>query len=149
MIGPIARGSSLVVLFWFMLCVSPATVLNADSSVRFGDAPSLNHPEPHSNYRRCFNRWFRFASYCRCRGNISRLTHHCRRSAIHRRDTSRSARVVDARGKWLIPGLIDMHVHLDEVISPEMFTQFGVTSVRDVGSRLVTIQKVARHARKG
>ncbi len=49
--------------------------------------------------------------------------------------------VVDGHDKWLIPGLIDMHVHLDEVITPEMFARFGVTSVRDMGSRLVTIQR--------
>jgi len=50
------------------------------------------------------------------------------------------AKVIDGHGKWLIPGLIDMHVHLDEVVTPIMFAQYGVTSVRDVGSRLVTIQ---------
>ncbi len=52
-----------------------------------------------------------------------------------------NAQIVDAKNRWLIPGLIDMHVHLDEVITPEMFLKFGVTSVRDVGSRLVTIQR--------
>lgn len=55
------------------------------------------------------------------------------------------ATVVKANGKWIIPGLIDMHVHLDEVIvdpgRPGQFLRYGVTSVRDVGSRLVTIQK--------
>lgn len=59
------------------------------------------------------------------------------------------ATVVDAHGKWLIPGLIDMHVHLDEVISPEAFTLFGVTTVRDVGSRLVTLQQWRALAAKG
>lgn len=52
-----------------------------------------------------------------------------------------NAQIVDAKDRWLIPGLIDMHVHLDEVITPEMFIKFGVTSVRDVGSRLMTIQR--------
>lgn len=51
------------------------------------------------------------------------------------------ATIVNGEGKWLVPGLIDMHVHLDEVITPEMFVRFGVTSVRDVGSRLVTMQR--------
>ena len=50
------------------------------------------------------------------------------------------ARIVSARGKWLIPGLIDMHVHLDEVLTPGAFVLYGVTSVRDVGSNLKTIQ---------
>jgi len=60
-----------------------------------------------------------------------------------------SARIVDLHGKWLLPGLIDMHVHLDEDISPSAFPLFGVTSVRDVGSRLVTIQKLRARAAKG
>jgi imidazolonepropionase-like amidohydrolase len=59
------------------------------------------------------------------------------------------ATLVDARGKWLVPGLIDMHVHLDEVISPEAFTLYGVTTVRDVGSRLVTLQQWRARAAKG
>jgi hypothetical protein len=56
---------------------------------------------------------------------------------------------VDAQGKWVIPGLIDMHVHLDEVISPSAFVLYGVTSVRDVGSRLVTLQKLRARAVAG
>lgn len=56
---------------------------------------------------------------------------------------------IDATGKWIIPGLIDMHVHLDEVITPSAFVLFGVTTVRDVGSRLVTLQKLRARAMKG
>ena len=59
------------------------------------------------------------------------------------------ARIVDLRGKWALPGLIDMHVHLDEVLTPAAFPLFGVTSVRDVGSRLVTIQKLRAIAARG
>jgi imidazolonepropionase-like amidohydrolase len=59
------------------------------------------------------------------------------------------ARVVDAAGKWLIPGLIDLHVHLDEVLTPGAFPLFGVTSVRDVGSRLVTLQRLRARAASG
>lgn len=59
------------------------------------------------------------------------------------------ARQVQASGKWLIPGLIDMHVHLDEDISPEAYSLFGVTAVRDVGSRLVTLQKLRARASRG
>ncbi|MBC8103493.1 MAG: amidohydrolase family protein [Cytophagales bacterium] len=58
-------------------------------------------------------------------------------------------RTVDARGKWLVPGLIDLHVHLDEVLTPGAFPLFGVTAVRDVGSRLVTLQKLRARAAKG
>jgi imidazolonepropionase-like amidohydrolase len=44
--------------------------------------------------------------------------------------------VVDARGKYLIPGLWDTHVHVTpfgEEILP-LFVAYGVTAVRDVGS---------------
>jgi imidazolonepropionase-like amidohydrolase len=59
------------------------------------------------------------------------------------------ARTIDVSGKWLIPGLIDMHVHLDEDISPGACVLFGVTSVRDVGSRLVALQQLRARAAKG
>ena len=47
------------------------------------------------------------------------------------------AQVVDARGKYLIPGLWDAHVHLS-FAGPEilpLFVAHGVTTVRDAGSR--------------
>ena len=56
------------------------------------------------------------------------------------------ATVVDARGRYLIPGLIDAHVHLVHVLrgmqvtADEIFPLFlaaGVTSVRDVGDEVV------------
>jgi imidazolonepropionase-like amidohydrolase len=52
------------------------------------------------------------------------------------------ARRVDGRGKYLIPGLWDMHVHLSvagESALP-LFLAHGVTSVRDLGSRLGEVQ---------
>src|SRR5262245_41461084 len=63
------------------------------------------------------------------------------------------ARVIDARGKFIIPGLIDAHVHLvhrlnfahvtgDEVLPA--FLAAGVTSVRDTGDEIVAQTLVAR-----
>jgi len=54
------------------------------------------------------------------------------------------ARVVDAQGKFLIPGLWDMHVHTvfgdwlprDEKITLPLFVANGVTGVRDMGGDL-------------
>jgi len=54
--------------------------------------------------------------------------------------------VVDGRGKFVIPGLIDTHVHLmwdrDSVMAPdsairslELFVPFGVTTVREASAR--------------
>ena len=50
----------------------------------------------------------------------------------------KNARVVDGRGKFLIPGLWDLHVHLSwttEIALPVLVAN-GVTSVRDMGGRL-------------
>jgi len=59
------------------------------------------------------------------------------------------AHVIDGAGKWIIPGLIDMHVHLDEVLTPGAFTLFGVTTVRDVGSGRETIDALRKRAADG
>jgi imidazolonepropionase-like amidohydrolase len=59
------------------------------------------------------------------------------------------AHVVDARGKYLIPGLWDMHVHTafgdwlppnEKVILP-LFVANGVTGVRDMGSDLKVVKQ--------
>ena len=46
-------------------------------------------------------------------------------------DIPRTAETVDLTGKWVIPGLIDAHVHVDRWSLPR-FLAFGVTSVRDL-----------------
>lgn len=50
-------------------------------------------------------------------------------------------RVIDGRGRFLIPGLWDMHVHFlyDEALTEamaELFLAYGITSVRDTGGNL-------------
>src|SRR5687767_7881315 len=53
------------------------------------------------------------------------------------------ATVIDARGKYLIPGLWDMHVHLSyygEAALP-MLVANGITGVRDMGGNLDEIDK--------
>lgn len=67
------------------------------------------------------------------------------------------ARSIDARGKYLLPGLIDAHVHLvhvldyaqvtgDEILP--LFLAAGVTSVRSTGDEIVAATLVARIARE-
>ena len=53
------------------------------------------------------------------------------------------ARVVDGRGKFLIPGLWDMHVHLAKAGAPALglFVANGVTSVRDVGGDFAVVRQ--------
>jgi N-acyl-D-aspartate/D-glutamate deacylase len=54
------------------------------------------------------------------------------------------ARLVDGSGKYLIPGLWDMHVHevfgdwipRNEKVLPRLFVANGVTGVRDMGGDL-------------
>ncbi|PYN36182.1 MAG: hypothetical protein DME01_09335 [Candidatus Rokuibacteriota bacterium] len=48
------------------------------------------------------------------------------------------ATLIDGRGKFLIPGLVDMHVHVytPEKWHPEFFLAAGVTTVLDLGGQL-------------
>lgn len=43
-----------------------------------------------------------------------------------------TARVIDGRGKYLVPGLVDAHVHLEEDGDLPQFVAAGVTTVRDL-----------------
>lgn len=65
------------------------------------------------------------------------------------------ARVIDARGKYIIPGLIDAHVHLVHVLDfarmtgeeiLPLFLANGVTSVRDTGDQVVAEKLLANYA---
>ncbi len=49
----------------------------------------------------------------------------------------RAARRVDGRGAYLIPGLADMHVHLDSVSHLAHYIAAGVTTVRNMNGRPV------------
>jgi hypothetical protein len=65
------------------------------------------------------------------------------------------ARVVELRGKYVIPGLIDAHVHLGTTPRPpdvargvlEASLMGGVTSVRDMGGALHVVRPLALAAR--
>ncbi|MCS6830673.1 MAG: amidohydrolase family protein [Armatimonadota bacterium] len=62
---------------------------------------------------------------------------------------SSAVKLVDGKGGWVIPGLIDLHVHVDEVKTPELFVRYGVTSVRDMGSSPQVISEWRRRWREG
>jgi imidazolonepropionase-like amidohydrolase len=61
----------------------------------------------------------------------------------------KSATTIDATGKFLVPGLWDMHVHEifgewipeDDKITPALFIINGVTGVRDMGGDLATLKR--------
>lgn len=60
-------------------------------------------------------------------------------SSIHIPD---GVRPVQAKGRWVIPGLIDMHVHLSTVatVPTELYVVNGVTAVRDLGGHLTMLR---------
>src|SRR5918996_680550 len=53
--------------------------------------------------------------------------------------TPKGARIVSAKGKFLIPGLWDMHVHLGASDLPRLVAN-GVTGVRDMGNVLANVE---------
>src|SRR2546423_2747877 len=55
--------------------------------------------------------------------------------ADRRADVPKSALIINARGKFLIPGLWDMHVHLTQE-DLSVLVAYGVTGVRDMGNSL-------------
>ena len=68
-----------------------------------------------------------------------------------------NAQVIEARGKYLIPGLWDMHVHEifgdwlpeDEKIAPLLFVANGITGVRDMGGDLEPLKRWRTRAASG
>ncbi len=63
-----------------------------------------------------------------------------------------SSHRIDGKGKFLIPGLWDMHVHLTydarfTASMPELFLKYGITSVRDTGGMLEKLTPVIEKMR--
>lgn len=63
----------------------------------------------------------------------------------------RGARVVDGRGKYLIPGLWDMHVHLSylEPATLALFPANGVLAVREMGGEVEELLRYRGDVREG
>lgn len=63
------------------------------------------------------------------------------------------ARVVDARGKFLVPGLWDMHAHLAALTPvdhvPERYVGYGVLGIRDMGGYADTLFPLRGRIRAG
>ena len=61
------------------------------------------------------------------------------------------ARVIDGRGKYIIPGLWDMHVHVDDAgdcFFP-LVVDNGVTGLRDMGSSISQLERWRERRQKG
>lgn len=64
------------------------------------------------------------------------------------RDAPPGTRVLDARGRYAIPGLFDFHAHTGDA-NPEAFIGYGITSVRDTGynlDQLVALEDRSEHS---
>src|SRR4029077_2267303 len=61
------------------------------------------------------------------------------------------ANVVDAKGKFILPGLWDMHAHFEQVEWGPIYLAAGVTTVRDCGNELefITAARDAIPQRRG
>jgi imidazolonepropionase-like amidohydrolase len=72
--------------------------------------------------------------------------------AVGRRGSVRipaGATVFDAQGKTLLPGLWDMHAHIEQVEWGPIYLAAGVTTARDVGNELEFISAVRDALRNG
>lgn len=49
--------------------------------------------------------------------------------------------VADVSGKWLVPGFIDMHVHINEGYAPQ-FVASGITTVRNTAGNLIELRRL-------
>lgn len=61
---------------------------------------------------------------------------------------ARADQVIDAAGRTLLPGLFDLHAHIDRW-SGGLDIAAGVTSVRDMGNDNATMQDMLREEREG
>jgi imidazolonepropionase-like amidohydrolase len=69
----------------------------------------------------------------------------------------RDAQIIDGRGKFLIPGLVDSHLHLTGSGEPAGSREFvvplllanGITTVRDMGGYLESLEPLRRDIQRG
>jgi Amidohydrolase family len=61
------------------------------------------------------------------------------------------ARVIDAHGKWVIPGLIDMHVHGSsrKDVPIALYVANGITAIRDMGGNVTSLRMTRQRIESG
>ncbi|HEY7096456.1 MAG TPA: amidohydrolase family protein [Terriglobales bacterium] len=70
-----------------------------------------------------------------------------------KQEIPRDAEIVDAHGKWIIPGLIDMHAHVSmddsDQLPLRLYLANGVTTVRDPGGYVTLSRMLKEHIEAG
>jgi imidazolonepropionase-like amidohydrolase len=61
----------------------------------------------------------------------------------------KGARTFDAQGKYVVPGLFDMHAHFEQVEWGPVYLAAGVTTVRDVGNEFEFMTSVRDAIKEG
>ena len=61
---------------------------------------------------------------------------------------AKNVRVMDGRGKWIVPGFVDAHVHLDSRSDARRMIRWGVTSVRWMAEDVEASRKRAVASKK-
>jgi imidazolonepropionase-like amidohydrolase len=61
------------------------------------------------------------------------------------------ARLIDARGKWVIPGLVDMHVHGSsrKDVPIALYVANGITAIRDMGGNITSLRMTRQKIESG
>ena len=75
-----------------------------------------------------------------------RITYAGAKSAVK---IPKNARTFDARGKYVLPGLWDMHAHFEQVEWGPVYLAAGVTTVRDVGNEFEFMTSVRDSIKAG
>jgi len=63
-------------------------------------------------------------------------------------DYGESAKVIDIAGKYVLPGLIDIHVHYSDWMG-QLFLSHGVTTVKDLGNDIDWISTISNDVERG
>src|SRR6266545_5399623 len=63
-------------------------------------------------------------------------------------DYPETTKIIDVTGKYVLPGLIDIHVHYFDWMG-ELFLAHGVTTVKDLGNDIEWIRTVSAEAESG
>lgn len=61
----------------------------------------------------------------------------------------KKAKIFDAQGKYVVPGLFDMHAHFEQVEWGPVYLAAGVTTVRDVGNEFEFMTSVRDAIKEG